>query len=186
MTQYETLTLSVAIITVLITLMALLYAGIQLNQAKQQLKFIHQVHLADHDWHRRMSAQNALKEYNQSILLNGLQSKFDYLNRKEPVPLSEVETAFAESSDLQSELHKLLNFYESLARGIFQEIYDEEVIKSARRSSMVEALNAFRSYIDNRRAKLSPNSWIDLEAIVAKWVLEEKGISHRVSTSVKL
>ena len=182
MTNFELSSLIISGITALITLGGLAYAGVQIKKTKEQIQAAYKVNTADHDWNRRMASQAALKEYNQSILSSALQSEFDYLNCVESIPLSNIQEAFGKHPDLQSELHQLLNFYESLARGVFQNIYDEEVIKAGRRSAMMKALRAFNSYIESRRKTSSPTAWTDLESIVAQWILEEKGKAQRNPT----
>ena len=185
MSQYEIISLAISVVLLIITIFGLFYAGFQLKCAKKALEMSVKVHSADHDWNRRLAAQNALKEYNQSMIISSLQKKFDYFNRKEAIHLSEVEEKFSSNVNLQNDLHQLLNFYEGLARGVFQQIYDEEVIKAGRRGSMIKALRAFNSYIEDRRAKFSPKAWCEFESLVAKWILEEKGKNPRESTTIK-
>ena len=185
MSQYEIISLAISVVLLIITIFGLFYAGFQLKCAKKALEMSVKVHSADHDWHRRLAAQNALKEYNQSTITSLLQKEFNYLNRNEAIPLAEVETKMSSNPELQDYLHKLLNFYEGLARGGFQQIYDEEVIKAGRRGAMINALRAFNSYIEDHRVKFSPKVWCDLESLVAKWVLEEKGKNLRESTTIK-
>jgi len=179
MTDFETYSVVLSTVTALITLGGLIYAGIQLTKAKEQLQAAYNIHAANHDWNRRVAAQAALGEYNQSVLSSALQSEFDYLNCREAIPLSKIEAGFANQPNLQKELHQLLNYYESLARGVFQNIYDEQVIKTGRRSAMIRALRAFNSYIDSRRKNSSPNAWTELESLVARWVAEEVGKDQR-------
>jgi len=185
MTEYETYSLLISGVTALITLGGLIYAGIQLKKTKEQLQAAYKINAADHDWNRRMASQTALKEYNQSILSSGLQSEFDYLNCTESIPLAKIQEGFKKHLDLQKELHQLLNFYEGLARGVFQNIYDDEVIKAGRCSPMMKALRAFSSYIESRRKTSSPTAWTDLESLVAQWVLDEKGKTQRSPTHAK-
>ena len=160
-------------------------AGEQLKNAGAQLEASYKINSADHDWNRRMAAQAALKEYNQSVLTSALQAEFNYLNCSESIPLKDIQKGFEGNPALQNELHQILNFYEGLARGVFQQIYDEEVIKTGRRGAIIKALRAFSSYIEDRRSTLSPFAWSDLDALVAKWVLEEKGKNSRVATNAQ-
>ena len=185
MTNYEMYSLIISVVIALVTLGGLIYAGFQLKKTKEHLQAAYKINEADHDWNRRMASQAALKEYNQSILSSGLQSEFDYLNCTESIPLSKIKDGFDKHPDLQTELHQLLNFYEGLARGVFQNIYDDEVIKAGRRSAMMKALRAFNSYIESRRKTSSPTAWTDLESLVAQWVLDEKGKTQRSPTHAK-
>ena len=185
MTDYEIASLVLSSIIGFITFGGVVYAGLQLKQAKEGIILTYRAQSADHDLQRRLAAQNSLNEYNKSIITSDLQIEFKYLNVKESIPLERIEKIFGENSALRNELHQLLNFYEGLARGVFQQIYDEEVIKSARKSSMAKALLAFRSYIEMRRREYAPNAWSDLDALVTKWEHESKLIYNRESTSLK-
>lgn len=178
MTPFEQYSLTLSILTFLIALIGLVYVGIQ-------LKASYRIHSANHDWNRRMAAQSALKEYSQSILISGLQTEFNYLNRIEAIPLSDITAGFNNHPNLQNELHQLLNFYEGLARGVFHRIYDENVIKSGRRGAMTRASRAFDAYMKNRRATLSPNAWSNMDALVAKWIHEEKSQQARPPTDAQ-
>lgn len=187
MTEYEIYSLIISGVTALITLGGLAYAGVQFKKTKEQLQAAYKINAANHDWNRRMAAQAALKEFNQSVLISGLQSEFDYLNCNDPIPLKKIQEGFNNSPTLQRELHQLLNFYEGLARGVFQNIYDEEVIKAGRRSVMIRASKSFSSYIENRRKTSSSNAaWDNLEALVVQWIANEKGKEQRSSTHAKL
>ena len=120
MTDYEMYSLLLSGIVTLITLGGLVYAGIQLRKTKEQLQAAYKINEADHDWNKRMASQSALKQYNHSTVLSSLQSEFDYLNCIEAIPLSRIKEGLKKRPDLQRELHQLLNFYESLARGVLQ------------------------------------------------------------------
>ncbi|HRF05245.1 DUF4760 domain-containing protein [Accumulibacter sp.] len=185
MTDYQMYSLLLSGSATLITLCGLIYAGIQLKKTKEQLQATYKISAADHDWNRRMAAQAALSEYNQSITLSGLQSTLNYLNCTEAIPLSKIQKGFTDHPDLQNELHQLLNFYEGLARGVSHRVYDVEVIKAGRRSAMINTLRAFNSYIESRRKESSPTAWTDLEALVAEWVADEKRKPQRRPTDEK-
>jgi len=170
-----------------ITAAGLFYAGLQLRHSKKMHELTYRVHLADHDWNRRMAAQNAIAEFNQSQLSSALQEAFNYLNLKEPIPLREIEEKINNTPALQNDLHQLLNTYESFARGVIQNIYDEEVIKAARCRVMCKAYRVFQSYIDFRRVSLNaPKAWSDLKYLVQKWGHESNSIEPRASTNVTL
>ena len=95
MTEYEIISIAISSITAIIAFVGVLYMSFQLK--------------ANHDWNRRIAAQEALKEYNQSALSSNLQSEFDYLNRSEPIPLRDVLEKFGQRPELQLELHQMLN-----------------------------------------------------------------------------
>ncbi|GAB1394397.1 hypothetical protein MASR1M60_25610 [Rhodocyclaceae bacterium] len=186
MSAYEILSLAMSALTALIALGGLAYAGFQLKQAREYGELSYKVHQAEHDWNRRLAAQNALKDYAASVALGGLQKAFDYLNKKEAIPLDEVMEKFRADSGLQSELHNMLNAYEGLARGVQHGIYDEEVIKAGRRKAMTKTFRMFHAYIEDRRSKVSsPSAWSELERIVNQWMHEATRQEPRPPTDVR-
>lgn len=179
MTNYEVYSLLIAGFTALIALGGFVYAGIQLRAA-------YKINKADNDWNRRIAAQDALKEYNQSLLSSELHSEFNYSNCTESIPLKKIEEGFNKNQNLEAELYQLLNFYEGLARGIFHGVYDEEIIKAARYNAMRKVFRAFNSYIERRRKISSPAAWKDLESLVDQWKADEKNETKRSATHAKL
>jgi len=178
-TEYEKRALALSALTALIALGGLVYAGFQLNLS-------YRVHQAEHDWNRRLAAQNALKDYARSAAMSRLQAAFDYLNRKEAIPLAEVEEKFKADPELQNELHNMLNAYEGLARGVAHNIYDEDVVKAGRRRLMMKAFRTFHAYIEDRRARMSaPSAWSELEGITNRWAHEATKTEQRPPTDVR-
>lgn len=187
MTNYEIYSLVMDGFTALIALGGFVYAGIQLKKTTEQLRAAYKINEADHDWNRRIASQDALKEYNQSILSSELQSEFNYLDCTESIPLEKIEEGFKKHpTNLQAELHQLLNFYEGLARGISHNVYDEEIIKTARHNAMEKVFRAFNSYIRSRRNTSSPHAWEQLEYLVSKWKADEKNETRRSATHARL
>ena len=185
MTNYEIYSLLMDGFTALIALGGFVYAGIQLKKTTEQLRAAYEINEADHDWNRRIAAQDALKEYNQSILSSELQSEFNYSNCTESIPLKKIEEGFNKHPNLQAELHQLLNFYEGLARGVFHGVYDEKIIKAARYNSMRKVFRAFNSYIESRRRASSPTAWKDSESLVDQWKADEKNKTKRSATHAR-
>ena len=186
MTNYAIYFLLIDGFTALIALGGFVYAGVQLKKTTEQLRAAYEINKADHDWNRRLAAQDALKEYNRSIVSSELQSEFNYLNCTESIPLEKIEEGFTKHLNIQAELHQLLNFYDSLARGIFHKVYDEKIIKAARYNAMKQAFRAFNSYIEKRRTKLSPDAWKDLESLIYQWQADEENKTKRSATHARL
>lgn len=183
MTEYESFSLALSAITALIALGGFAYAGIQLKLAREYSQLTYKVHQAEHDWNRRLAAQHALRESNQSAAMSSLQKAFDYLNRKEAIPLTETEEKFKADPELQNELHNMLNNFEGLARGVLHQIYDEQVIKGGRRRPMIKAFRTFHAYIEDRRIRMSaPSAWSNLESVINQWTHEASAIEPRQPT----
>lgn len=174
MTDYEMFMIIVTSLSGVFTFIGVIYAGVQIGKSSKALEQNYKIHKAEHDWNRRIAAQNALKDYSRSVVTGSLQKEFNYLNIKSPIPVELMRIKFDAVSDLQNELHSILNYYEGLARGIQQSIYDEQVIKSGRYGAMKKALYAFKPYIDERRISMNrPTAWENMESIVNKWEYEK-------------
>ncbi len=125
----EEMTFYIAVANLIVIIIGLGFTGWQAFFARRSLDKSIQIHQADHDWQRRIAAQDALRQYNTSVALSSLQENFGYIDQVDVVSLEKLESAFDKNKELKRELHQLLNYYESLARGISQGIYDENVIK---------------------------------------------------------
>ena len=170
-----TLEQALALANFLAVVGGLTFAGFQVRQGRKALEQSAEAHKADHAWHRQIAAQEALAQYSTSVYLSRLAKEFNYLEigRSACVDLDLVEERFKAEPDLRQDLHALLNFYESLARGVIQGLYDEDVIKAARKGAMERAYTGFKCYIDARRKTGSPKAWLDLQVLIERWESSE-------------
>lgn len=182
MTTYELLTVIISSASLIILVIGLLYGAKQIKNALVQIADTRRIHQDNHDWNRRLAAQEALRSYNYSLLSSPIQMVFNYLNVSEPIPLKNIQLEFDKDKTLQSDLHQLLNFYEGLARGIHQALFDEDVVKAARKNAMVMVEKGFLNYIENRREEVNQYAWSELSAIIGKWKNEDNHVSSRVRT----
>ena len=167
MTTYEIYNLIIQIVATIFVGGGLVYAG-------KQVSLLVLTHNDNHDWNRRIATQNALRDFNNSVSLDELQKEFNFLNRKQPIPVEEITKAFLDKPDLQLQTHTLLNQYETFARGIFLGIYDEILIKNARKGSMERTFNSFKEYVQHRRNEVGSAAYIEYEKMLDKWHQEYK------------
>ncbi len=186
MSEFELWTIGLGLINILLVAVGFIVAIIQLHGTKKELRTIHIIDEQQHDWNRRIAAQEALQNYDHTWYSGPLQEHFDYFNRSEPIPVGDIKSKFKAESGLQADLIKLLNFYESLCRGINQNIFDEEVIKVARRRAMTKAHDSFKAYIEYRRKNANPKAWWELTSIVNKWERDASRITPRSAANVTL
>lgn len=184
MTLYETASLVLSAATLVTVVVGLLYATRQLRNAAFQLEQTRVIHQDNHDWNRRNAAQEALRQYNYSLLSSSLQEVFDYLSLKEAIPLETIQEGFRQNPNIKSELHQLLNYYEALARGVHQGVFDEGIVKAARKNAMIIAARGFGSYIDDRRKNINPYAWTELSALTLKWISADQAMPYRQVTGV--
>ncbi len=162
MTNYE-------ILNLIVTSVSAAFVGISILLLARQLKLATKMHSDNHDWYRRIETQNAITKIRE-LDVDALNEKFGYVNRSEPIPLNEVQEAFEENPNLQLLLHKVLNFYEGLANGVFLGTYDEKIIKANRRGTMQRELSRFKYYIDYRRNSGNrPTAWAGYERLLNQW-----------------
>lgn len=174
MSIYETLSLAVASISAL-------FVGASLVYLARQIKLFIAVHADNHEWNRRVETQHAL-EIIRELKTDSLNERFGYVNRKEPINLEEIKTAFKDDHSLQLLLHKLLNLYEGLANGIFLGTYDEPSIKANRKGPMEREIIRFKYYIEYRRHQTSKTAWVAYERLIKKWDDESLKGSDREPT----
>ena len=183
-TQYELITIAFSALNLVVLVVGLGVAVRQAVLARQSVERVAETTRAEHDWNRRSAAQQAISNYNFSLILSALQRELNYLNRNEAISLTEIEEAFSRDAELQTELFKLLNFYEAIARGIHQGIYDEDVIKASRRTAILKAHRAFADYIDHRRhTARSPRAWCEFTSLANRWASEANETVQRGPTA---
>ena len=152
------------IISLLLLVISIFYTG-------KQLKLLRLIHADTHDWNRRKSAQDLTMELNilLSEIIESLQQDLNITNRIEPIPLDEINIAIKKDPTVRIKLSKLLNTYNSVARGIFAGVYDREIITRSRRKAMIKTFDSFSSYISYRRSDTWETLWNDYEWLVNQW-----------------
>lgn len=148
-----------------------------------QLKLIRQTHVDNHDWNRRKAAQEITLELN-NILADSdqLQRELNFMNRMETIPLDEVLEAIKKDSATQLRIGKILNAYNSVARGVLHGVYDKELIASARKNGMIKAFDSFQSYIIFRRKQSISSLWDNYESLINEWKSEMTVAKQRKNT----
>lgn len=168
------------VLNLLAVIFGLAFAGFQILQGRKALEYSAKTHNADHEWHRKIAAQEALAQYSSSVALSSLEKHFRYLEigKKGCIEREVINKKLASVPDLRQDLHKLLNYYESLARGVHLGLYDDEVIRIGRRGSMERAFKAFECYILDRRESGSPRAWCEFEKLITKWQGADEGTAQ--------
>ncbi len=163
----DSILLIIQLITLIVMTFGIFYTAKQLAQSRK-------IHWENHEWNRRLASQNAMsasEDINRSIELH---KKLNIDSVKESIPLKEIEKVFEEHKEISIYLSKLLNSYEGYARGIFQGLYDEEIIKNGKKSSMIRYFFLFKNYIDfKRKERNSETLWSEYERLIDKWKFED-------------
>ena len=182
MTTFEILTSTFSAVTIIFLAAGLILTIKQLTKISDQIKQGSLIHSQNHKWNRMIASQEALFNYSSLSETQELIKEFNILNRKEPIPLSEIQIKFDQKPELQNYSHKLLNLYEGLARGIHHGVYEEQIIKDARKTVMKKIFNSYRSYIEHRRSDNHKSAWTEFESIVNKWHYEDSSTEFKEKT----
>lgn len=179
MSLFELLSLIIAIVNILVIAGGLIFTYRQISLTREQINFnaeqtklLVESHFDNHEWNRRSVTQEVLLSMNMSGRMDDVIAFFLDQDRTSPIPRSEILERFKAEPELRRKTHTLLNFYETLARGIKYGVYDEEIVRNARHGSMKRAVLIFREYIDHWRTQ-GYSYWTEFEQLVNKWVSED-------------
>jgi len=154
----------IQIIASLAAIISIIYLAKQIHQQST-------IHSENHEWNRRIETQKALDAYNRLESVVALNQKFEFMQKKHAIPCSDILEA-VKDSNLRVHMARLLNYYENLSNGVDLGIYDEEIIKSARRNVMIRTFEAFSEYMDYERRERNHLAYVKFRAIVEKWTKE--------------
>lgn len=125
-------------------------------------------------WQRQMAAQEAISNSHEREIKSEIEKKLRFIDSPRIIPLAEILAAKDPRNDPDGKfipgLHRVLNTYEALARGVRLGLYDESVIRAAREIPMTTTYHAFQEYIEHRTSVRGTNPWSEYHAIVKKWL----------------
>lgn len=171
-------------ITDWIRLVSALLVFIGLLFTAYQVRLVRQVNESNHDWNRRKAAIDIAVRLNEFIPGKYLIEKsLNFTTRTDPYSLSELEDKFSETEELRQAIHQSLNYFEYLAVGIKQGIFDEEVIKRMWWLTMKSNFQLLKPYIDYWRKNKHPFIWRFMEEYIDKWSVEHNTSENRRNTS---
>ncbi|MEM9078751.1 MAG: DUF4760 domain-containing protein [Bacteroidota bacterium] len=150
-------------ILILVTLVYTAYAAIKsLNETKK-------IHFNNLDWNKKNRSVDIMKEFRD--FKNKMNSELQlniYTNNVE-LELDEILNRIKKSKSYESSLNNYLNFYEGISIGILKGLYDEEIIKSSRKTTFIHTYNEFKNYILYRRKTNNSVAWRNFEILIKKW-----------------
>lgn len=159
MTTYEYFSLTCSILMIIITFCGVMVAYVQLKKNTK-------AKIDDTKLTIKIETEYKLSEFNNLNIDELKKNKvLDYLNNTdnvEPLSLNIIQQEIEKNRVIKSQLHKVLNFYEALVRGIKSGIYDEQIIKDWGMNKMKRTYRKFQRYVDNRQID-NKKAWIILE-----------------------
>jgi len=97
-----------------------------------------------------------------------LNEEFGFMSQKHPIPVNDINDKLKENHALQIHLLRLLNFYEGLANGIDMGLYEETIVREARRGSMMRTHTAFKEFIEYHRIEINPMAFVSAHFDVSR------------------
>lgn len=146
----------------------------------RQIRLLRLSYVDLHDWNRRKAAQDAVDNVEHiaadTPLLDG---KFQIMSKNDPIALKSILGACESTVEVQTAIHRRLNWFESLAGGVKQGVFDEEVIKDAYQRVFRSTHRQFSEYIDHRRNADSYDAWSEFGDMIERWDQEDKASASR-------
>lgn len=167
MTEFETYSLIANLVATFSIVATAIYAVRQFRRSAD----IHQQNL---EWNKRIETKRKLDDYNMINSTIYLMKTFHHIKTKHAIEYKTVAAELAKDDEAVVHLNELLSYYESLASGIENHLYDEHLVKTSRRATMIRTYTAFKEYIEHDRIERDSKLWICLEALVTKWMNEER------------
>ena len=151
----------------------------------RQLRLLAKTYIDLHDWNRRKAAQDAShqwQEYADDAVL--LENTFHFRDNQGIVDLPTLLAAFRADAKAQASLHRILNYFEAIANGTRNRVFDEPIIRDAFCGVFDLHSQRFGAYIEHRRSHGAPKAWIEMEDLSRKWTQEDRSRVARESTGV--
>lgn len=175
----------IEILGVALQLITVLLLSVGFIATVRQIKLLHNVHIDNHEWNRRKAAQDVTLTYKQVVSTKNLQQHFDYVNNTtKRIPIEVVEKEFLDNAELKSDIHRLLDYFDALCRGVNHAVYDEEIIKTSWSGVITRTFDQFSPYIDWYRKDVNPKGWFETEILIDKWKHEDMKNESRKPTGV--
>ena len=146
---------------------SLLYLGLQFKRSAK----IHEQNL---EWQKRIETRKKLDDYNRLDSAQFLNEHLKFISRKHPIPVDEINDCIKTSHEIVVHLSRLLNYYEAIAIGIENNIYNEELVKVTRKNAMISTFTSFEDYIKYDRREDNPSAYIKFENLIKQWIGEDR------------
>jgi hypothetical protein len=176
MSNVQLAQLVVQCVSALMVLLGLLFTS-------RQLRLLRKTYVDLHDWNRRKAAQDASHEWqgyaDDAVLL---ENTFHFREKQGVVDLAALLATFSTDTKAQASLHRILNYFEAIANGTRNGVFDEPIIRDAFCGVFDLHAQRFGAYIDHRRSHGAPKAWIEMEDLSQKWQREDRSRVARAST----
>lgn len=181
MTKYEIISCIISIISMILVLAGVIYAGIQLFIMRKVNKNIH-------EWNRRKTTYDLLKDFSSGYfpeLLDELNSMSKlHIDQSTNYGLVFKQIQSESQHDFDRKLSQVLNFFEGIAISIKNHIIDEDICYDYAALIYQIYYNWSISYIRKRRNELGePSLYIDFENLSKRWINKLKEENDNIQKS---
>lgn len=168
MTTFELITSILSVCGIILVLIGVIYSGRQLFLMRQSNDNIH-------DWNRRKTTYELLKDFARGKYTDLL----DELNNMSKLPINNSTNYDMVFKQIEPELHytfdrklgQVLNFLEGMAISIKNHIIDEDICFDYAAVIYKVYYNWSKSYIEKSKIELNERSiYIDFENLALKWI----------------
>jgi hypothetical protein len=167
MTDFEQYTLCIRIFNNILVVVAIIYTAYQFRRSAN-------IHRDNLEWSKRIETRKKLDDHNLFESAKYLNDKFGYVRDNNPIQYTRIEEEFNKDNAVDVHLSILMNYYESIAIGIDNHIYDELLVKASRKTAMMQIYDSFRSFVEFHRRNGSPRCFTRYEALINKWREEDR------------
>ncbi len=141
---------------------------------------------ANHEWNRRHSAMVEAEKNRDKYVkaVKELNKNLNYREQEDSYSLKEIHRYLCNNENytenppitddgkkIKHNIFVILNYYEYLAVGIKNQVFDEKTIKELVKGSLIKANTLFGAYIAHLRKKhtKNKNQFIEMEKLAARW-----------------
>ena len=157
---------------------------VALSLTIRQIRLLRASYVDLHDWNRRKAAQDATHEWKEYAADSvALEDKFHFRQLDGVVELAVLTNTFKEDLKLRASLHRILNYFEAIANGVRNGVFDESVIHDAFCAVFDLHIHRFGQYIKHRRAS-GATIWIEFDELNQKWVKKDQERPRRSNTGI--
>ncbi len=159
----DTIQLAILIVLIITAIIAL--------KEISETKNIHKESLL---WNKKNKTIDVLNDFRKVIPHLTKKCFSTYLKHpNKKIPVKVILEGISGEHKIKSEIGEYINHHEGLAIGISSNLYDEDLIKTARKTSFFQTWIQYEAYIDHRRQVSNPNAWKNFEELVNKWNIQE-------------
>jgi hypothetical protein len=163
---FERTSIAISSFSALLSLVGLLFVGIQVRRAAKQAK--EAANAQQEEWIRRRKQATIEFLTNTMTLSNELKTALPYLDRT-PSAATRLIARADKDEAIAKAIRSYLDYLENVATGVNEGVLDVGVVDRANGGRIIDMATNYASYIQHRRGMLNdPQLYIELEQLAAE------------------